>query len=154
MTYTVKCCFKKTEWFLWFVLSFWLLAPNSVNMIYFFSWLVPKNIDETIDTALAWDIPPDITHNNSYMCMTDSSFQTLPVAEMPLLVCTTHNKPYNCDWCLFPLISFICSWRLGGAVFQGQWITRPRQGKTLTSIMGLGTLTGSYEMSWTEKEGL
>lgn len=114
----------------------------------------PKSIKETINTALVWDIPPDITHNNSYVCMTDSSFQTHPVTEMSLLVCTIHNEPWGCDWCLFPLISFICSSRLGGAMFQGQWITHPRQGKIHTSVMGLGKLTGSFKVSWLKKEGL
>lgn len=105
-----------------------LLGENNNKLV------SPRRFEETFNSALSFfgvgeDALPDITHNNSYVRMTDSSFQTHPVTEMPLLVCTIHNEPQSCDWCLFPLISFICSSRLGGAVFQGQWITHPRQGE-------------------------
>lgn len=66
---------------------------------------------------------------------------------MPHLVCTMHNESSGHDWCLIPLISFICSSRLDGAVFQGQWIKHPREAKKCTFIMGLGTATGSFPVS-------
>lgn len=112
------------------------------------------NIQCSSHNLRVWDLPLDITHNNSYVCTDDSSFQTHPLTGMPLLVFTVHSRAQQSDWFLFPLINFISCSRLGGAVFQRQWIIHPRQGKTHISIMDLGTLTGSSEMYWTRKEGL
>lgn len=138
--------FNKRDWFPSLNLAPRSLFVKSNND----SWLVRKHLIQLLLILQVKDDPPDITHDNSCVCVsTDSGFQTHPATAMPLLVCRRHNEPSSCDWCLFPLISFICSWRLGGAVFQGQWITHPRQGKICT-----GTLTGSLEISRTKEEGL